>query len=133
MSYKLFCKEVGYLDECNNFIGERRFYDTDGSIMIHCFHDENGFIYGEYRRWCSGILMSWSLDEDGSELLNLDPKKPDDPDSLEKLTKMARERGLPLLSDIPTDDEGRVIWALKYPNLPVIPRSVNIEPLEYKI
>ena len=122
-------------------------HHESGQLSFHYFEDENGDECGEYRsyyedgklhwhnfyrrdREYGGIMMFdddgtlchyYLMDGKGKEIATVVASGKRSTHSEEQLIEIAKEHGLPLLSDLPKTDAELTHWNLKYPDLPCLP------------
>ena len=129
--------DISHRDEEYNYSGECMGTYDNGNIESHHFKKDDHY-HGEYKGWDeNGNLMHHSLDEGSKEValvvfqeadrytgVNLERKVV----TYEELVEIARERNLPLLEDIPAEDdeEGKLLWRLKHPDIPLLPYTTTI-------
>ena len=130
---------------------EKKEYYKSGHLEWHTFVDENGWICGEYRRYHENGQLHWHylmfgcfhhgevkmintdgtlvhhylMDGKNKHLASVIRHGKASSHSESQLIQNAKERGLPLLSDLPKTEAELTLWNLKYPNMPCLPISTK--------
>ena len=100
-------------DESGNRSGEYRSYHWNGKIWRNCLY-LRGCTYGDIKQFNSDgtIEAHCMMDGKGNMLAFV---------TEEQLIQIAKEHGLPLLSELPKTEEEVTHWNLKWPDLPCLP------------
>ena len=113
-----------FLDESGNSRGEYRYYHENGQLSWHRF-GLNGREYGEVK-WLNGrgtLHVHCLIDSKGNILANVIRYGIPSTHSEEQLIQIAKEHGLPLLSETPKTEEEVTLWNLKHPACPCLPNA----------
>ena len=128
----------------------KRHYES-GQIECHYFVDENGDRHGEYRsyhwngslRWHYFLVNQWRCgevkdfyydgtlcdhyltDSNDNDLATVIQYGEESTHSEEELIEMAKEHGVPLLSELPKTEAELTHWNLKWPECPCLPISTE--------
>ena len=111
-----------YEDDSGNRCGEfRRYYENGHLRWQVLYHDD--FTLGEVKTiGINGTLRQHYLQNGKGKMLAsvIDCGNPNT-HSEEQLIQIAKEHGLPLLSDLPKTEAELTHWNLKWPDLPLLP------------
>ena len=109
------------LDENGLTYGEFRKYYHNGQLCWHRFH-RNHSPYGEMKEFNSDgtICYHYLIDVEYDKLASVTYDGEPDCHTEEELIQIAKEHGLPLLSELPKTEEEVTLWNLKYPDLPLL-------------
>ena len=110
------------LDDSAMAVGEQRHYHEGGQSSWHFFRNGRKRL-GEVKVFdCDGVVwFHYLTDDKGNDLASvIEHGEPHD-HTEEQLIQIAKEHGLPLLSDLPKSEEEVTLWNLKWPDLPCLP------------
>ena len=116
----------GFIDEAGDHGGEYRVYYQNGQLRSHCFLQTN-WRYGEVKVYDDDGELDYHYLEDGegNELAVVVHSGHSGSHSEEELIQLAKEHGLPLLSELPKTEAEVTLWNLKYPECPCLPISTE--------
>ena len=111
-----------FIDESGNKCGEYRSYHENGGLNSH-YLKLRGSTYGEIMSFESDGTLYHNCLVDGKFFIIASVISYDKPSthSEVQLIQIAKERGLPLLSELPKSEEGVTLWNLKWPDQPYLP------------
>ena len=115
-----------FLDENHNEYGEFRVYYKSGQIAWHHFVI-NDRIYGE-EKWFDydgTVIHHYLKDGNCNEIATVISFGKPATHTEEELIEIAKEHGLPLLSELPKTEAELTHWNLKYPNIPLLPITTD--------
>ena len=121
-------------------------YNT-GQLQHHLFMNWNGTVHGEYREYHESGQLEWHylkrsgvmlgeakmfnrrgclrhhylMDSNGKEIATVISCGNPYTHSEEELIQIAKEHGVPLLSELPKTEAERTLWNLKWPDFPCLP------------
>ena len=111
-----------FVDESGHGFGEYRRYHGNGQLCWHYFRCE-GRYYGEVKAFNTGGTPHRHCLEDGkgNELATVVACGKPATNTEEQLIEIAKEHGLPLLSELPKSEAELTHWILKHPDIPLLP------------
>ena len=111
-----------FVDENGKKQGEYRDYYMDGELFYHNF-TRNGYDYGEIKEFNIDGTLEYHYLVDGNSIRLAYVVSMSEPSthSEEQLIQIAKERGLPLLLEIPKTEAELTHWNLKHPDTPCLP------------
>ena len=115
-----------FADENDDECGECRGYHRNGQSWWH-FFKRGGLLYGEVK-WFSRdgvVLHHYLMGGEYNDLAIVIDDGRESTHTEEELIEIAKERGVPLLSELPKTEEEVTLWNLKYPGMPCLPISTE--------
>ena len=117
-----------FLAENGDKHGECRTYYENGKLRSHEF-SLSGYRYGEVKWFNKDGTLEHHYLVDGNSIRLAYVVSMAEPSthSEEQLIQIAKEHGLPLLSELPKTEAELTHWNLKYPDIPCIPYTEVLE------
>ena len=115
-------KHHHFVDENGQSRGENRAYYDNGQTWWRYF-SRNGSDYGEVKEFnFDGTLQfHYLMDGRGNALASVIDEGDPATHTEEQLIEIAKEHGVPLLSDLPKTEAELTHWNLKHPDCPCLP------------
>ena len=114
------------VDENGNKRGESRGYHANGQLWWRTIR-LNYSDYGEAKIFVEDgtLYHHYLMDGNGKEIATVIQYGEESTHSEEELIEMAKEHGVPLLSELPKTEAEVTLWNLKYPDYPCLPICEN--------
>ena len=111
-----------FVDDIRHMHSEFRRYHKNGQIGCHYFR-YHGYDYGEVKTFNGdgSLLQHYLKDGNGNELATVIENGKPATHTEEQLIEIAKEHGVPLLSDLPKTEAELTHWNLKHPDCPCLP------------